>query len=198
MTTARTDPELGLVFPIVVTFGDQPPHEIGVIKAGIAPEQVIAELAGALRDCANIIEVGADEAVRLGRARLADLQRLAGGGAVAVDYADGCGPGCACGTVGDTVQRLGRTYHQALGERVLHDGPLGTCAVCAPIAAYDAGVLTRLAGEVTGHAIAAAREPLTTAEALALAAGERDPGQLRGHCAHDEPLSRPCRMCDRQ
>jgi hypothetical protein len=89
MTTARTDPELGLVFPVVLTFGDEPPTEIGVVRAGIGPENVIAELAGVLHDCADAMVVGGDEAIRLARARYAELQGNYGAGAqlrAVVDY----------------------------------------------------------------------------------------------------------------
>lgn len=217
MTTARIDSVLGcMVYPVVITFGDQPPQEIGVVRAAMGPEQAIAELAGVLHDAADIMVVGGDEAIRLARIRYAELQRGLGAELPEVVDYSACGPECGCKA---GQQQQGRTYHQgpstvALGERVTHDGAIGDCPVCAPLAAYDAGVLGRLAVEVTGHAVAEARM-LTTAEAAALqhradggarlvavAEAEADEvvvsrGQLRGHCAHDITLDRPCTMCDR-
>ncbi len=188
MTTARMDSVLGcMVYPVVLTFGDQPPQEIGVVRAAMGPEQAIAELAGVLRDAAEIMVVGGDEAIRLARIRDAELQ--GGLGDVVLEVVDysGCGPECGCQT--------GR--------------PIRNPALDPAVLRHDQEVLGRLAVEITGHAIAEARLPLTTAEAAALG-GPRlvahvedeqemivSRGQLRGHCAHDIPLSSPCTMCDR-
>lgn len=73
MTTARVDPVLGLVYPVVLTFGDQPPQEIGVVQANNGAEQALVDLVGLLHDAADVMLVGGDEAIAQARHRYAQL-----------------------------------------------------------------------------------------------------------------------------
>lgn len=132
MTSLREDPELGQVWPVVILFADQPPHELGVVRAGLGPERVVAELAAILRDAAEVIVVGGDEAIRIAQARAVEAMAPLGGDVVAVDfYAADCGPGCSC-------RGIDRAQLQAVGGARL-------------VEVAEAEVVVASAGRLRGH-----------------------------------------------
>lgn len=176
MTTARMDSELGcLVFPVVVTFGDQPPQEIGVVRAGLGPEQAIAELAGVLVDAADIMIVGGDEAIRIARARYLQLQQPLGGDVVAVDFRAGVDPA----VVAHDQEVLGRLAREVTGHAIAEARTLTPAEAKHLQHRADGGARLVAVAEAEEQEVVVTR------------------GQLRGHCAHDIALSAPCGMCDR-
>jgi hypothetical protein len=170
MTTARVDPVLGLVFPVVLVFGDQPPQEIGVVQAGRGAEQAVIDLVATLHDAADLMLIGGEEAIAEARTRhrYSTLQP----GPRVVELSLGM----------DVVARPPFEVHQgpataAAVERKIHTGHVDDCAICNPdrLAAhhYDEGrgaggarLVEHLAGGVTC-------------------------------CAHHVPLSQSCQACGR-
>jgi hypothetical protein len=171
MTTARVDPVLGLVYPVVITFGDQPPQEIGVVQANRGAEQALVDLVALLHDAADVMLIGGDQAIAAARARYVELQPVQPGPRV-VELGLGM----------DVVARPPFEVHHgpALadpGERKIHAGHVDDCAICNPdrLAAhhYDEGrgaggarLVEHMAGGVTC-------------------------------CAHHVPLSQSCQACGR-
>lgn len=167
MTTARVDPELGLVFPVVLIFGDQPPLEIGVVQAGRGAEQAVVDLVATLHDAADLMLIGGEEAIAQARTRhrYSTLQ-----------------PPAAEAEYLPAIRVRAAELHQgpataAAGDRKIHDGHVMDCAICNPdrLAAhhYDesrgaggARLVEHMAGGVTC-------------------------------CAHHVPLSQSCQACGR-
>lgn len=171
MTSQRIDAELGPVWPVVLTFGDQPPTEIGVVQAQTGPNGpalVIADLAQLLRDAANVMACGTDEAIALGRAALT--------AAAAGDFRRA---GVDPALVAHDQEVLGRLAREVTGHAIAEARTLTPAEAKHLQHRADGGARLVAVAEDEEQEVVVSR------------------GQLQGHCAHDVVLSAPCGMCDR-